>query len=245
MFGANGESGKPHPEPCGPRDFLMDQRSDQAIDRVLQSDRAQAIALNHDSVSRETWTRLDGLVERLLQWQQHTNLVADSTVPYIWTRHIADSLQLFDLAPTAKTWIDLGAGAGFPGLVIACVLADTPGAKVHLVESKQKKSNFLRECVAALDLPAIVHTRRIEDFTRTNKQTFDVVTARALAPLDKLLGYANPLLKRGGIGLFPKGQDVEAELTAASKSWTIDADLVPSKTDPHARIVRVRRVSKR
>ena len=80
---------------------------------------------------------------------------------------------------------------------------------------------------------------------RTNKQTFDVVTARALAPLDKLLGYANPLLKRGGIGLFPKGQDVEAELTAASKSWTIDADLVPSKTDPHGRIVLLRRASKR
>ena len=210
----------------------MDQRSDQPIDLVLQSDRAQAVALNHDSVSRETWPRLDRLVERLLQWQQHTNL-------------IADSLQLFDLAPTAKTWIDLGAGAGFPGLAIACVLADTAGAKVHLVESKQKKSNFLRECVAALDLPAIVHAQRIEDFTRTNKQAFDVVTARALAPLDKLLGYANPLLKRGGIGLFPKGQDVEAELTTASKSWTIDADLIPSKTDPHARIVRVRRVSKR
>ena len=222
----------------------MDQRSDQPIDLVLQSDRAQAIALNHDSVSRETWPRLDRLVERLLQWQQHTNLIADSTVPHIWTRHIADSLQLFDLAPNAKTWIDLGAGAGFPGLAIACVLADTPGAKVHLVESKQKKSNFLRECVAALDLPAIVHAQRIEDFTRSNKLRFEVVTARAVAPLEKLLGYANPLLKTGAVGLFPKGQDVEAELTAASKSWKIDADLIPSKTDPHGRIVLVRRLAK-
>ena len=223
----------------------MDQRPDQAMALSLNQDRAQAIALNRDSVSRETWRRLDGLVERLLQWQQHTNLVANSTVPHIWTRHIADSLQLLDLAPNARTWIDLGAGAGFPGLVIACARADMPGASVHLVESKQKKANFLRECATALGVPAIVHAQRIEDFTRTNKQTFDVVTARALAPLDKLLGYANPLLKRGGIGLFPKGQDVEAELTAASKSWTIDADLVPSKTDPHARIVLLRRVSKR
>ena len=214
------------------------------ITQSMRSDRAQVIALNRDSVSRETWTRLDGLVGHLLQWQQHTNLVAESTVPHVWTRHIADSLQLLDLAPDGKTWVDLGAGAGFPGLVIACALAGTPGAQVHLVESKQKKSNFLRECVAALGLPAIVHAQRIEGFARTNKQTFDVVTARALAPLDKLLGYANPLLKRGGIGLFPKGQDVEAELTAASKSWTIDADLVPSRTDPRARIVRVRRVSK-
>ena len=219
----------------------MDQRSDR-LD--LARDRAQAFALNQDSVSRETWTRLEGLVEHLLRWQQHTNLIADSTLPHIWTRHIADSIQLLDLAPEAKVWVDLGAGAGFPGLVIACALADTPAADVHLVESKQKKASFLRECVAALDLPAIVHAQRIEDFTRTNKQAFDVVTARALAPLDKLLGYANPLLKRGGIGLFPKGQDVEAELTAASKSWTIDADLVPSRTDPRARIVRVRRVSK-
>jgi 16S rRNA (guanine527-N7)-methyltransferase len=222
----------------------MDQPPDPITDAALASDRAQAIALNRDSVSRETWARLDGLVERLLQWQQHTNLVADSTLRHIWTRHIADSLQLLDLAPNAKSWVDLGAGAGFPGLVIACALADLP-AQVHLVESKQKKANFLRECAAALRLPAIVHAQRIEDFAKANKQAFDVVTARALAPLDRLLGYANPLLKRGGIGLFPKGQDVEAELTHASKSWTIDADLVPSKTDPHGRIVRVRRVSKR
>jgi 16S rRNA (guanine527-N7)-methyltransferase len=220
----------------------MEERLDQPD---LASDRAQAIALNQDSVSRETWARLDGLVAHLLRWQQHTNLVATSTLPHLWTRHIADSLQLLDLARDARLWIDLGAGAGFPGLVIACALADAPGASVHLVESKQKKATFLRECVAALGVPAIVHAARIEDFTRTNTQAFDVVTARALAPLNKLLGYANPLLKRGGIGLFPKGQDVGAELTAASKSWTIDADLVQSKTDPHARIVLIRRVSKR
>jgi 16S rRNA (guanine527-N7)-methyltransferase len=213
-------------------------------DATLSADRAQAIALNHDSVSRETWNRLDGLVERLLQVQQHTNLVAASTLPQVWTRHVADSLQLLDLVPGSTRWIDIGSGAGFPGLVIACALAGVDGAEVHLVESIQKKANFLRESANALGVPAIVHSRRIEDFAKSNKRTFDVVTARAVAPLDKLLGYANPLLKRGGVGLFPKGQDVEAELTAASKSWTIEADLIPSKTDPRGRIVRVRRVAK-
>jgi 16S rRNA (guanine527-N7)-methyltransferase len=213
-------------------------------DAALEADRAQAIALNRDSVSRETWERLDGLVERLLQVQQHTNLVANSTLPHVWTRHVADSLQLLELVPGATRWIDLGSGAGFPGLVIACALAGVAGAEVHLVESIQKKANFLRDCTNALGIPAIVHARRIEDFSRINKRAFDVVTARAVAPLDKLIGYAIPLLKRGGVGLFPKGQDVEAELTTASKSWTIEADLIPSKTDPRGRIVRVHRAAK-
>ncbi len=216
-----------------------------ATNATLSADRAQAVALNQDSVSRETWNRLDRLVERLLQVQQHTNLVAKSTLPHVWTRHVADSLQLIDLQPGATRWIDLGSGAGFPGLVIACALAGVAGAEVHLVESIQKKANFLRDCVNALGVPAIVHARRIEDFSRVNKRAFDVVTARAVAPLDRLIGYAIPLLKRGGVGLFPKGQDVEAELTAAAKSWTIEADLIPSKTDARGRIVRVRRAAKR
>jgi 16S rRNA (guanine527-N7)-methyltransferase len=123
-------------------------------------------------------------------------------------------------------------------------MADHPGAKIELVESSQKKSAFLREAARVLGVPAIVHARRIEDFVSAPVQSFDVVTARALAPLDKLLGYASPLLKTGAIGLFPKGQDVEAELTAASKSWIMDAELVPSVTDPQARIVVVRRAAK-
>jgi 16S rRNA (guanine527-N7)-methyltransferase len=216
-----------------------------ARDATLSADRAQAVALNQDSVSRETWNRLDRLVERLIEVQQHTNLVANSTLAHVWTRHVADSLQLIDLQPGATRWIDLGSGAGFPGLVIACALAGVAGAEVHLVESIQKKANFLRDCVNALGVPAIVHARRIEDFSKVNKRAFDVVTARAVAPLDRLIGYAIPLLKRGGVGLFPKGQDVEAELTAAAKSWTIEADLIPSMTDARGRIVRVRRAAKR
>ena len=102
----------------------------------------------------------------LLRWQRHTNLIARSTVPNFWTRHVADSLQLLPLAPEAKCWVDLGSGGGFPGLVIACALADRPGTEVHLVESIGKKAAFLREAVDRLELPAVVHAVRIEDFVK-------------------------------------------------------------------------------
>jgi 16S rRNA (guanine527-N7)-methyltransferase len=212
---------------------------------MIESGRAQAVALLGDLVSRETWDRLESFVQLVIERQKTLNLVAASTIPQIWTRHIADSLQLLSLAPEARTWIDLGAGAGFPGLVIACALVDVPGARVELVESTQKKASFLRDVADALSLPAIVHAQRIEDFTARNAGRFNVVTARALAPLDKLLGYANPLLKRGAVGLFPKGQDVVSELTQASKSWKLDTELIPSKTDPHGRVVVVRQAIKR
>jgi 16S rRNA (guanine527-N7)-methyltransferase len=208
-------------------------------------DRAQAVALSADAVSRETWARLDAFVALLLERQQRMNLIGPSTVRHLWTRHIADSLQLLRLAPTARRWCDLGSGAGFPGLVIACALADEGGVQVHLVESIGKKAGFLRDCAQALGVPAIVHHQRIEDFTRANRVAFDVVTARALAPLDKLLTLVNPLLKTGTLGLFPKGQDVGAELTLASKSWKIEAELAPSNTDPHGRIVLVRHAERR
>jgi 16S rRNA (guanine527-N7)-methyltransferase len=210
----------------------------------LPDDKAEAVSLLRSSVSRETWARLQQFVDLLLRWQRSTNLIASSTIPRVWTRHVADSLQLLALAPHARRWVDLGAGGGFPGLVIACALAEKPGAQVHLVESVQKKAAFLRAAASELPLPAIVHATRIEDFVSAANDPFDVVTARALAPLDRLIGYAIPLLKNGAIGVFPKGQDVEAELTQAAKSWTIDADLVPSKTDPRSRIVLVRHAAK-
>ena len=202
------------------------------------------MALFGPAVSRETWEQLEHFVDLLLMRQQQTNLIASSTIPRLWTRHVADSLQLLALAPDARRWIDLGSGGGFPGLVIACALAGEQGAEVHLVESTQKKAAFLRAAAAELSLSAIVHAQRIEDFVSATPERFDVVTARAVAPLDKLIGYAIPLLKRGTVGLFPKGQDVEAELTQAAKSWRIEADLVPSRTDVRSRIVRVRHVSR-
>jgi 16S rRNA (guanine527-N7)-methyltransferase len=209
----------------------------------LVEDRARALELT--PVSRETLDRLDRFVEFLLPWTQRTNLIARSTIPSIWTRHIADSLQLLPLAPNAKLWVDLGSGAGFPGLVIACALADQKGAAVHLVESIGKKAAFLREAASHIGVPAFVHAVRIEDFVKNFRQRPDVITARALAPLDNLLGLAEPLLRAGSRGLFLKGQDVGAELTAASKCWKIESELVPSKTNGDSRIVVVRSVRRR
>jgi 16S rRNA (guanine527-N7)-methyltransferase len=204
---------------------------------AMADDRARAIALV--PVSREIAARLDRFVALLLQWQTRINLIAPSTVPAIWTRHIADSLQLLELAPQAKCWVDLGSGGGFPGIPIGCALADVAGATVHLVESNAKKAAFLREAVRHIGAPAIVHPVRIEEFMRNFSERPDVVTARALAPLQDLLALAEPLLKTGAKGLFPKGQDVDAELTLASKCWSMQMELVPSKTDPRARIVVV------
>ena len=210
--------------------------SSQALD--LSADRERALALT--AVSRETAARLDRFVELLIAWEKHTNLVARSTIPVIWTRHIADSLQLLDLAPDAKVWADLGSGAGFPGIVIACALADTEGAKVHLIESIGKKATFLREAIQVTGAPAVIHALRIEEFVDNAPESIDVVTARALAPLPKLLVLAYPLLKRGALGLFPKGQDVASQLTEATKYWKIEYSLIRSRTDEKAQILVVR-----
>jgi 16S rRNA (guanine527-N7)-methyltransferase len=207
----------------------------------LAADRARALELT--PVSRETLARLDRFVGLLLETQSHTNLIGPGTVPELWTRHIADSLQLLRLAPEAQVWLDLGSGGGFPGLVIACALADRPGAAVHLVESTAKKAAFLGRVGAELNLPATVHHCRIEQFVP--QFDVDVVTARALAPLEALLAYVAPFLKKGAKALLLKGQDVEVELTAAAKCWTIEADLEPSRTNPASRIMMVRALHRR
>ena len=205
----------------------------------LSADRAHALSLC--DVSRETTQRLDRFVELLLTWQGTTNLIASSTIPHLWTRHVADSLQLIDLAPDALVWADLGSGGGFPGLVIACALADRSGGAVHLVESNAKKAAFLREAQRITGAPATVHHERIEDFVRGFEGQADAVTARALAPLKPLLDMSFPLLgKSAVVGLFPKGQNVELELGEARRSWNIKVNLVPSRTDPIARIVVIR-----
>jgi len=204
----------------------------------LTADRARALALV--SVSRETEARLDRFAALLLDWQRRMNLIAASTVPTLWTRHIADSLQLLAIAPKARKWADLGSGGGFPGVPIACALAEQNSAEVYLIESNKKKAAFLREAVRVTGAPAVVHAERVADFAREFRGELDAVTARALAPLPELLSIAYPLLKRGAPGLFPKGQDVEAELTQATKCWSIQASLVPSRTDPKSRVVVIR-----
>jgi 16S rRNA (guanine527-N7)-methyltransferase len=199
----------------------------------LGADKARALALI--PVSRETETRLDRYVEVLLRWQSKLNLVAPSTLHELWTRHIADSLQLLALAPRARIWVDFGSGGGFPGLPIA--LAGQAGTKVHLVESNGKKAAFLREAVRATGARAVVHQERVEKFGESCAESVHAVTARALAPLKTLCDQAFPWIGRGAIGLFPKGQDVDAELTDAAKYWRLGASKVPSKTSPTGSIV--------
>lgn len=209
----------------------------------VDSDRERALAIT--PVSRETAARLDRFVALLQQWQRKTNLVSPATLPEIWTRHVADSLQLLRFAPEAKVWVDLGAGGGFPGLALACALTERPGTVVHLVESNGKKCAFLREAVRTTGVRAVVDCERIEAFAARFDGAAEVVTARALAPLETLLGQAAPLLKTGALALFPKGQDVAAELTVASRYWNITADLEPSLTSPEGRILVVRRLERR
>lgn len=205
---------------------------------VLAADKAEALRLT--PVSRETEARLEKFVALLLQWQQTTNLISPTTIPNLWTRHVADSLQLLDIVPDAKVWVDFGSGGGFPGIPVACVLADRANAMVHLVESNGKKAAFLREAIRATGVPAMVHPKRIEDCGDSFGDKIDVVSARALAPLKILCDQAFPLMAKGAVGLFPKGQDVAAELTEAAKYWRIEAATVPSRTSPEGCIVVVR-----
>src|ERR1700752_3986573 len=148
-------------------------------------------------VSRETEERLERFVALLQEWQAKTNLVAPSTLPNLWTRHISDSLQLLSLAPSAKIWVDLGSGGGFPGVVLASALADTPGAMVHLVERIAKKAAFLREALRITGAAGTVHLADIGDTVERFAGPVDCVTARAVAPLHQLIGFADPLVKRG------------------------------------------------
>jgi 16S rRNA (guanine527-N7)-methyltransferase len=239
--------------------------------RNLPGDRAadRAQVLETFAVSRETTERLDRFVALLRDWRRTTNLIAPSTVSSLWSRHIGDSLQLLDLAPQPPTppqspqpdgskpwtWIDLGSGGGFPGLVIACALAETEGAggeglsggaggtAVHLIESNARKAAFLRQAVRETGAPAIVHTERIEKVGPLLRPAADVITARALAPLDRLCHLVAPILKKGAQALLMKGQDIEVELTTATKYWNIDFDIVPSRTSPNGRIMIVRALS--
>jgi 16S rRNA (guanine527-N7)-methyltransferase len=214
------------------------------------TDLAAALARDKDAalklvpVSRETIERLDAFVALLLQWQAKTNLVAPSTLPQLWSRHIVDSLQLFSIAPHLGTWIDLGSGGGFPGIVIACAL-EAPHSEVHLVERNGKKAAFLREALRVTGAPGIVHLGEIADFVDSFSQVPDYITARALAPLKVLIALSAPLIERGATALFLKGQDVEAELTEAAKYWNVRHRLHLSLTSQGSFIVEVMGAEKR
>lgn len=183
---------------------------------------------------------LSRFLDMLSAGNEVMNLVGPATIPDFWNRHAWDSAQLFRLAPEALTWADLGAGAGFPGLVLAILGNGREGFHVHLVESMAKRCRFLSQVVADLDLPATVHHERAENLSLA----VDIVTARACAPLHRLLGYARPYFQAGAQGLFLKGQDVVADMSEAARYWEYEADVIPSLSDERGRIVRVRRLGR-
>jgi 16S rRNA (guanine527-N7)-methyltransferase len=189
-------------------------------------------------VSRETLAKLERLTEELRRWQGVKNLVGPSTIADVWTRHIADSVQLHEMAPLEGTWIDMGSGGGFPGLVVAILRSEAGLGRTHLIEANDRKCAFLRQIVRQNGLDAEVHAGRIETVLPTLPQAA-VISARAVAPLAMLLDWSNVMLREGAVGIFPKGQDVETELAEAALSWAFHAELLLSKTDPKGRIVRI------
>jgi len=192
----------------------------------------------YEDVSRETSDRLSRFAELLRRWNPIINLVSRSTVDALETRHILDSAQLFDLMPAgAQTWVDLGSGGGFPGLVIAILAAEqAPALRVTMIESDRRKATFLSAVIRELQITqAGVLVERIES---APPQQADVVSARALAPLKNLLAYAERHLAPEGVALFPKGATRD-DLDAALASWRFDVQKIGSRTDPDAVILKI------
>lgn len=187
-------------------------------------------------VSRETLDRLKLYARLLLEWQDRLNLIGPSTIPDLWRRHMWDSAQVLDHV-SGRVWLDLGSGAGFPGLVIAVMGA----GQVHLVEKSPKKCQFLRTVVRETQAPALVHEGRAEDL---KLPAIDVVVSRACAPLPRLLAMAYPFFGQGTRALFHKGLNLDEELTQATKCWKMGHCVIPSATDPRGRLLRVESLSR-
>jgi len=197
------------------------------------------------SVSRETLALLTRYAALLRRWQKAQNLVARGTLDKVWERHFADSAQLLGLAPEARRWLDLGSGAGFPGMVVALLLKGAEGARVDLVEANARKCAFLDAVRRETGAPVAVHAMRIEDAANRLEGPFDAVTARALAPLNELAPLIAPFLTGHTRALLPKGRDVASELTEASRYWIIAYETFESLTDSRARILMVHSLKRR
>ncbi|MGB8737502.1 MAG: 16S rRNA (guanine(527)-N(7))-methyltransferase RsmG [Rhodomicrobium sp.] len=192
------------------------------------------------SVSHETVEKLELYGRLLIQWQKAVNLVAPATIPQLWQRHFADSAQLLRLAPRAKIWVDLGSGGGFPALVIAIMLANQEECCVHLIESNARKCAFLSEAARQTGAPARVHNARIADAAASGAvPAADVVTARALAPLDTLLELALPFFGNASAALFLKGREAGVEIAEARKRWVFNLKIHPSISDAQGQILEI------
>jgi len=189
-------------------------------------------------VSRETFERLVAFEQVFLKWNRSINLAAPSTLDEVWRRHILDSAQLARIEPTARRWVDLGSGGGFPGLVLGFLLAERAGASIDLVESNRKKASFLQAVIGQFGLPARVVARRINDSYPLVLEP-EIVTARALAALPPLLDLAAPWLTKGARALFHKGRDYRAEVEESTHRWAFDLVEHPSMTDPYGVILEI------
>jgi 16S rRNA (guanine527-N7)-methyltransferase len=195
-------------------------------------------------VSRETIGRLETYASLLQRWSHVKDLVAPGTLGEVWSRHFADSAQLLALAPRAQVWLDLGSGAGFPGMVIAILLADREQARVHLVESNARKCAFLKDVARQTGAPVDIYPQRIQNVaTQDRLARVDVVTARALAPLGDLLKLAAPFFRPETVGLFLKGRTAADEVRDAGARWRFDFELHESSTQSEARIVAIRNLN--
>lgn len=189
------------------------------------------------NVSRETLERLDAYARLLGQWTKAINLVSASTLDTIWTRHYLDSAQLLGLKCEGKNWVDLGSGGGFPGAVVGVLARELrPEINVTLIEADQRKATFLRTISRELDVPLRVLDQRIED---ARPQTADVLSARALAPLDKLLRFSERHLASGGVALFLKGEKADLEIAAALEHWRFRCETHPSETDENSVVLKI------
>jgi 16S rRNA (guanine527-N7)-methyltransferase len=208
-------------------------------DRLATIDGPEAFA-EAFKVPRETIHRLTRYAELLNLWQKSTNLVGPSALTNLWSRHFADSAQLRSLAPDARLWLDLGSGAGFPGLVVAILQTGQPDFRMHLVESNRKKCAFLAEVIRAVEAPVDIHAMRIEELAEKAQHLRpDVVSARALAPSPRLFELASPFFGQGTRGLFLKGRETEAEIEAAKAGWSFACRLHPSLTAQDSHIVEI------
>ena len=196
---------------------------------------------NDLDVSRETFEKLKAFAELVRKWNPKINLVSKDSSNDLWSRHILDSVQIFELVPGPGKWVDLGSGGGFPGIVISILNQEERNFDVVMVESDQRKSAFLRTAIRELDLAAKVKTERIEELECLEA---DVLSARALADLTKLLGFAELHLKRGGIALFPKGQSWQREDLEARQDWNYDLETVTSKTNSDAAILKIKDIAR-
>ncbi|KZY49474.1 16S rRNA (guanine(527)-N(7))-methyltransferase RsmG [Sulfitobacter sp. KE29] len=192
-------------------------------------------------VSRETFEKLEAFGELVRKWNPRINLVSKSSLEDLWTRHILDSVQVFNLAEGSGVWVDLGSGGGFPGIVVSILNQEERHFDVTLVESDQRKCAFLRTAIRELTLEASVKNERIEEVKSLNA---DVLSARALADLTKLLGFAELHLKPEGTALFPKGQSWQREGEEARLSWMYGLEPVPSQTNPEAAILKIKDIAR-